>query len=146
MSGLRRPTPILQWFVFSAITAAKAGENLVACANIMFEFDHYAGRGGLGAVMGSKHLKAICILGDKKPEFKDRNKVMAVNKTGAERFKGYDSASFVKVLKNMGTFGLLMLNQFNGNLPIRNFKYACIDSKKFEDEISHENISEKYVS
>ncbi len=130
---------------FCIASIGPAGEKLVRCANIMFEFDHYAGRGGLGAVMGSKNLKAICISGDQKPVFGDREKVRAINKNGALRFKQFDSSSFVKILQKMGTFGLVKVNQFNGNLPTRNFKYACIESEKFEKEIDHGNASEKYV-
>ena len=122
-----------------------AGENRVACANIMFEKDHYAGRGGLGAVMGSKNLKAICVKGDKIPEFKDRKKMMEINKNGAARFKDVTPDAFMGVLKNLGTFGLLALNQDAGNLPTRNFNEAHVDSAGFNGEISHPNIQEKYI-
>ena len=130
---------------YSIASIGPAGENLVACANIMFEVDHYAGRGGLGAVMGSKNLKAICVKGDKKPLFKDREKVMEINKSGVVKFKKIAPDSFVKILNNFGTFGLLQLNQNSGNLPTRNFKFACVDSDKFKREISHSNVAEKYV-
>ena len=107
-----------------------AGENRVACANIMFEVDHYAGRGGFGAVMGSKNLKAICVKGDRKPEFQDRKKLLEINKSGATRFKNVSPDGFMGVLKNLGTFGLLALNQAGGNLPTRNFNEAHVDSAK----------------
>ena len=122
-----------------------AGENRVACANIMFEKDHYAGRGGLGAVMGSKNLKAICVKGDRIPEFKDRKKLLEVNKSGATRFKDVAPDGFMGVLKNLGTFGLLALNQDAGNLPTRNFNDAHLDSAKFNGEISHPNIREEFI-
>jgi aldehyde:ferredoxin oxidoreductase len=130
---------------YSTASIGPAGENLVACANIMFEVDHYAGRGGLGAVMGSKNLKAICVSGDSKPEFENRTKVMEINKAGAKRQRGYEAGSFMKVLEDQGTFGLLDLNQAAGNLPTYNFKQAFVDSTDFEQEISHVNINEKYV-
>jgi len=122
-----------------------AGENRVACANIMFEVDHYAGRGGLGAVMGSKNLKAICVKGDKKPEFKDRKKLLEINKSGAARFKDVAPDGFMGVLKNLGTLGLLALNQDAGNLPTRNSNSAHVDSPEFTEEISHSNIKEKFI-
>ncbi len=130
---------------YSTASIGPAGENLVACANIMFEVDHYAGRGGLGAVMGSKNLKVICISGDKKPEFENRSKIMEINKAGAKRQKGYEAGSFMKVLEDQGTFGLIDLNQAAGNLPTNNFKQAFVDSTDFEEEISHANIDQKYV-
>lgn len=42
-----------------------AGENLVGCASIMTTPGHAAGRTGMGAVMGSKNLKAIAVRGEK---------------------------------------------------------------------------------
>jgi len=122
-----------------------AGENRVVCANIMFEVDHYGGRGGFGAVMGSKNLKAICVKGDKKPAFKNRKKLLETNKNGATRFKDVAPGGFMGVLKNLGTFGLLALNQNGGNLPTRNFNDAHVDSDRFTGEISHENIHRNYV-
>ncbi|MFX1564223.1 MAG: aldehyde ferredoxin oxidoreductase family protein [Promethearchaeota archaeon] len=48
----------------ASLTIGPAGENLVKYANIMSEGARAAGRMGLGAVMGSKHLKAIVAAGD----------------------------------------------------------------------------------
>ena len=48
-----------------------AGENLVRFANIMIGGANSAGRGGLGAVMGSKNLKAIVVDGSKKTTIAD---------------------------------------------------------------------------
>ncbi len=42
-----------------------AGENLARCASVMFEICHAAGRTGMGAVMGSKNLKAVAVRGNK---------------------------------------------------------------------------------
>ena len=42
-----------------------AGENLVKFANIMNEYNRAAGRSGVGAVMGSKNLKAVAVRGTK---------------------------------------------------------------------------------
>jgi aldehyde:ferredoxin oxidoreductase len=66
----------------SIATIGPAGENKVRHANIMFEPDHYAGRGGLGAVMGAKNLKAIRIGGDHPVVFKDAETVKASTKPG----------------------------------------------------------------
>ena len=129
---------------FATASIGPAGEKLVTCANIMFEVDHYAGRGGLGAVMGSKNLKAICVKGGRKPIFKDKNKIKEINKIGSKRFREATPDSFTKILKEMGTFGLVPLNQDAGNLPTCNFNYSFVDSNKYEKEIGHENIKIKY--
>jgi aldehyde:ferredoxin oxidoreductase len=52
----------------SSACIGQAGENLVRFANIMIGGANSAGRGGLGAVMGSKNLKAIVVDGSKKVE------------------------------------------------------------------------------
>ena len=49
-----------------------AGEKQVLMATIMNEKNHAAGRGGLGAVMGSKKLKAVVVNGDNKTPVKDQ--------------------------------------------------------------------------
>ncbi len=101
-----------------------AGENLVRHANIMFEPDHYAGRGGLGAVLGSKQVKAIAVKGNRNVVFKNPEAVTELNRKGGLRHskaikKSPDS--FMGILGKLGTFGLLEINRKAGNLPTRNF-------------------------
>ena len=57
-----------------------AGENLVRFANIVNELKHFNGRNGLGAVMGSKKLKAIVVRGTKPIELYDKERVSQVTK------------------------------------------------------------------
>ena len=59
---------------FSVLTIGKAAENLVSFATILAE-DGSSGSGGLGAVMGSKMLKAVVVAGDKRPVAADKNKL-----------------------------------------------------------------------
>ena len=132
----------------SIATIGPAGENRVRHANIMFEPDHYAGRGGLGAVMGAKNLKAIRIGGDRTVVFKDEETVNAVNKTGATTFATSfkkNPNGFLGVLKTYGTFGLLLLNQDVGNLPVNNFNRAQIDDEDFQAAVAHAQIGETMV-
>ncbi len=132
----------------SIASIGPAGENQVAHANIMFEPDHYAGRGGLGAVMGAKRLKAICVGGDRAVIFKDEAAVQAVNKAGAAAFlQGFaqNPHSFLGVLRTYGTFGLLTINQDIGNLPVENFNHARLDDADFEAAVAHEEIGAHQV-
>ena len=132
----------------SIATIGPAGENRVCHANIMFEPDHYAGRGGLGAVMGAKNLKAICIGGDRQVVFRDEETVKAVNKAGATTFTqafAKNPNSFLGVLRTYGTFGLLMLNQDVGNLPVNNFNRAQMDDTDFQAAVSHARIGQSAV-
>jgi aldehyde:ferredoxin oxidoreductase len=57
-----------------------AGENLVRFATIQHELGHGAGRTGMGAVMGSKNLKAIAVRGTKGIKLADPKKFLAISK------------------------------------------------------------------
>ncbi len=145
--------------VYDALTAATggrgsvasigpAGENLVRHANIMFEPDHYAGRGGMGAVMGAKKLKAVCIGGDRVVHLKDGAAVQAINKTGATTFLqsfAKNPHGFLGVLRTYGTFGLLTLNEDIGNLPVDNFSRARTGDADFEAAVAHARIGAQNV-
>lgn len=133
---------------YAVMTIGVAGENRVCNANIMFEPDHYAGRGGLGAVIGAKNLKAICISGRQKPVFADDDKVKAINLGGVKAFKDafdQDPHGFLGVLRQYGTYGLLHLNQQVGNLPVKNFNEAWLDNENDANGLNHESSAEKYV-
>ena len=58
----------------SVATIGPAGEKGVLYAGIMNDYTHTAGRGGLGAIMGKKNLKAIVVKGSKKPKVADVEK------------------------------------------------------------------------
>lgn len=57
-----------------------AGENMVAMAGVCNDLTHYHGRTGIGAVMGSKKLKAIVVRGTKKLEFANMDKIKEISK------------------------------------------------------------------
>ena len=52
------------------------GENLVKYASVIFGYNHAAGRCGIGAVMGSKNLKAIAVRGTQKPKYADEGRLI----------------------------------------------------------------------
>lgn len=54
---------------FRIMTIGPAGEHMVRNAGISHEFYHFAARLGMGAVMGSKNLKAIAVRGTKAPNY-----------------------------------------------------------------------------
>lgn len=56
----------------SVAAIGPAGENRVLFANIMMGEGNSVGRGGLGAVMGAKNLKAVTVDGDQKTEIADQ--------------------------------------------------------------------------
>jgi len=63
------------------------GENMVKYACILNECKHANGRGGSGAVMGSKNLKAVVVKGDSKSlKFADYDKILKISKWFAENY------------------------------------------------------------
>ena len=90
-----------------------AGENLVRFACIMQGCHDAAGRGGLGAVMGSKNLKAIAVRGHKLPPIVDSEKVKEIRRQLTHPYP----------ISEFGTGGPYMIpNERLGDLPIRNFR------------------------
>jgi aldehyde:ferredoxin oxidoreductase len=69
--------------IFGVLCIGPAGENMVRFANAMTEGVHSASKWGVGAVMGSKNLKAIAVRGTKGPLYADHTKVWELFKTYA---------------------------------------------------------------
>jgi len=92
------------------------GENLVKYACIISDLHNAAGRCGMGAVMGSKNLKAVALRGTKKVEIADIEKFKKLAKIASEEVWKHG-----KILTKHGTNGdLEVLNQ-SGELPTKNF-------------------------
>ncbi len=95
-----------------------AGENMVKYACISNELAHFNGRNGLGAVMGSKNLKAIAVRGTGKIEFYDLNFISSLSKKGIERVKNEDA--YIG-FKNAGTNVNVDEHFVTGGMPTRNW-------------------------
>jgi len=92
------------------------GEKGVKYACVLNELKHANGRTGMGAVMGSKHLKAIAVRGSRRISLHDPEKVREIVKEIAETWKKNPSS-----LVELGTArGVMPLNAA-GMLPTRNF-------------------------
>ena len=100
-----------------------AGEKQVLFAAIMNMSNRANGRTGMGAVMGSKNLKAIAIRGDQKPAVFDKAAFTKLAKWGAKKFPETLANGFGKY----GTANAVSANQIQGGLPTRNY-----DSGSFE--------------
>lgn len=114
-----------------------AGEKLSLMAAIMNDIDRAAGRGGVGAVMGSKNLKAIVVKGS--------GKVKVFNEEEAKKV----SLEKIKILREdpvagggLPTYGSAVLVNIineNGVHPVRNFQKSYTDEA---DKISGETLTE----
>jgi len=116
-----------------------AGENLALIAAIMNDKHRAAARCGLGAVMGSKNLKAIAVRGSKKVAVADADALKAATKTVLETMK---STPEIEGFIEFGTSGFVMLLNEMGVLPTRNFQRSAFKSAM---EISGEVLAEKYL-
>ncbi|NPV70374.1 MAG: aldehyde ferredoxin oxidoreductase family protein [Firmicutes bacterium] len=95
-----------------------AGEKLVRIACIVADGHSFAGRCGLGAVMGSKNLKAIAARGKKSVPVHDPGKVKELAKT---RFREIFNAAKNNGLRDHGTPNLCITAEAFGDMPLKNW-------------------------
>jgi aldehyde:ferredoxin oxidoreductase len=93
------------------------GEKFIRFACIANDVSHFAGRTGLGAVMGSKKLKGIAVRGKNAPEVADKAKVLEL-----ARWMGKNFATKAAGSHQVGTGATMANYESSGNLPIRNFR------------------------
>jgi aldehyde:ferredoxin oxidoreductase len=99
-----------------------AGENGVRYATISHDGRH-AGRGGLGAVMGAKNLKAIAVRAAAKVTTADPAAVLAAARDLRERSFGPATAKY----RELGTLANLLTFNAIAALPARNFQAAAFE-------------------
>jgi aldehyde:ferredoxin oxidoreductase len=102
-----------------------AGERLARIAAIMNDTGRAAARSGLGAVMGSKNLKALACGGSKKPRVFDRQMVQTLNKQVLKQIA--DAGPGIQLLKSMGTAGAMVPHLAMHATPIKNFGGNNVD-------------------
>ncbi|HEY5982699.1 MAG TPA: aldehyde ferredoxin oxidoreductase family protein [Anaerolineales bacterium] len=116
-----------------------AGENQVKLAGIANDHGRFAARTGLGAVMGSKHLKAIAVRGTGKVPLFAPQAFKAVT----DRVLGlYKEENFQQSLRAFGTAGGLNLSHMLGDLPIRYFQ---LGEHLPADDLSGVDMAEQYL-
>ena len=113
-----------------------AGENLVRYANVMTGIKNAAGRSGMGAVMGSKNLKAVAARGTMDIKIAHPAEALEYNKGFIEQITG------AKVNQTMGTLGTAFIwgatNSWGG-VRCRNFQY---NQCEYADDIEPERLDE----
>lgn len=113
-----------------------AGEKLSLMAAVMNDVDRTAARGGVGAVMGSKNLKAIVVKGTGKVDLADKEKVKQVCMEKMKILKNDPVAG--QGLPTYGTAILVNIINENGVHPIKNFQGSYTDQA---DKISGETLT-----
>ncbi len=96
-----------------ALVIGPAGENLVPFATVNNDYWRCAGRAGLGAVMGSKRIKAMVFAGNRQRRQYDPHGVEKFTKEflakgkdlpGTKAYKGFGTTMMVAMLNNAGAF------------------------------------------
>ncbi|MFQ6041462.1 MAG: aldehyde ferredoxin oxidoreductase family protein, partial [Candidatus Poribacteria bacterium] len=93
------------------------GENQVRFACVINDLKDAAGRTGMGAVMGSKNLKAIAVRGRQSPELYDAEALRNINRWLAQNYQVES-----KNLHQFGTGANMDKSTLTGNIPTRNWR------------------------
>ncbi|MBP1760761.1 MAG: Aldehyde ferredoxin oxidoreductase [Firmicutes bacterium] len=118
-----------------------AGENLVKYACIMNEYHRAAGRSGVGAVMGSKNLKAIVVKGTQGIVVEDPKAFMEAAIDARTKLREHPVSG--QGLAAYGTNVLVNILNEHGGLPVKNFSEAAVFPNA--EKISGEYQAEKYL-
>jgi aldehyde:ferredoxin oxidoreductase len=116
-----------------------AGENLVSFANIMTDKTHMAGRGGAGAVMGSKNLKAVVAGGNESIDADNPKKFKELTREFAKKVRENPG---VKRRHEIGTVMWVKMANDAGFLPTRNYQSGVFEGA---DLISGERMRDEFV-
>lgn len=100
-----------------------AGEKFVRFAGIFSMSNRANGRTGMGAVMGSKNLKAVVVRGKKRPSVADKAGLIKLAKWGANNLEDSGIAGLAKY----GTAETTGANQTSGTLPSYNYNSGVFD-------------------
>jgi len=114
-----------------------AGEKLVRYANIMADLKHAAGRTGLGAVMGSKRLKAVAVRGTGKVPLADPAQVGTLARWMRDNYR-----DLMGKFPDLGTGISMVPYNRDGALPVHNFRDGHLDGA---DDLGREGLAEHVV-
>lgn len=127
----------------SVLAVGPAGERLVRFASLMNEKNRAYGRGGPGAVFGAKKLKAVVVNGSRRTEIADPRRFQ----DAAEQLRHVLKQQPVtkRVLRDLGTAGLVLLINQMGMLPHNNFR-DCSHLPQRLRQVSGEAIAQKILA
>lgn len=114
----------------SVIAIGSAGENMVAFSLALVDKASTIGRGGLGAIMGSKNLKAIVAVGDARPSVHDPDtlkRLLAEMRERLKRFKNHRRVLQLGIMENWD-----------------NYVQQLFAYRNFGEAFSHEKATELY--
>ena len=122
----------------SILQCGPAGEKMVRFACLLADLNDVAGRTGMGAVFGSKNLRAVVVRGKKRVGFADPDGLKKLARLAVERL---DDSGFPNTLRKYGTAGTLATQAEGGNLSTHNYSrsyrsdYSQLDGAAIESRI-----------
>ncbi len=118
-----------------------AGEKLANFAAVMNMSNRAWGRTGVGAVMGSKKLKAIAVRGTQKVKPANKKAVTGLSKKGVKILPGSDMEAFGR----LGTADTLMVNCGDGGLPTLNWSSGVMPTLEQAEAISGDKLYDELL-
>ncbi|MBO3800332.1 MAG: aldehyde ferredoxin oxidoreductase family protein [Candidatus Brockarchaeota archaeon] len=115
-----------------------AGERLVRIGNITNDRNRQVGRTGMGAVMGSKNLKAVAVRGTRDVEVADPDGLMKFSMELNERLQGPKTEKY----RVYGTPANILIHNKLGCLPSYNFQRGTFE---YAEEVSGERMLKTHV-
>ncbi|MFC1654277.1 aldehyde ferredoxin oxidoreductase family protein [Myxococcota bacterium] len=122
------------------VCIGQGGENLVKYAAVCNDKHDFAGRCGMGAVMGSKKLKAITCRGTGKINIADQPALDTLRK---KIYAQISESVPAQSLKEMGTDATMDLGMMTGDVPIKNFRVG--EALEISAEIGGPAMTEKHL-
>ncbi|MFC2036143.1 aldehyde ferredoxin oxidoreductase family protein [Chloroflexota bacterium] len=114
-----------------------AAEKLSLISGICNDGGRYAARAGVGAVMGSKLLKAIVARGTGKVTVMDSERIKKLNREFSTKM---NDIPFIQTLRKHGTCGITVGNVKSGASPVRNWLLTGIESFPTVDKIDGDSV------
>ncbi len=115
-----------------SLVIGPAGENMVRYANVMTSLKNAGGRSGMGAVLGSKNLKAVAARGTMDIEIAYPKEALAYDK---EIIDGITSTKLTKIMGSVGTMFIYGVTNSTGLVRVKNFQENQLpDSESIECE------------
>lgn len=119
-----------------------AGEKLSLISSIVVDKWRIAGRMGMGAVMGSKRLKAIAVRGTKKVPIANSASLAGLRRNFLEDIKG---SSFLQSMREFGTPTFLVANVKGGATPIKNWCLTGEEAMPSYSNLDHASVKKYRV-
>jgi aldehyde:ferredoxin oxidoreductase len=125
----------------TSLVIGPAGENMVPFACVLNEAHHAFGRCGMGAVMGSKNLKALVVNSEAKElSLADPERIKTLVKELTPRIKNH---LISQVLHDFGTSGNLEGHMYSGDVPVRN--WTSNFDEVMGDALTGSTLSERFL-